>query len=350
VGQSKLGQYLGTMVGYMSGAGVCFGVWLGDELGLYRAMSGAGPLTPAAVADAAGTNPRLTTEWLRQQAAAGLLEFDPDADTFTLSAEGTAALADDTSPVFMARGMPGLAALWLDMDKVADAMRGDGALGWGEHHPHLFTGTEWFFRAAYRTKLIQEWIPALDGVHDQLCAGAAVADIGCGHGASAVAMAQAYPNIRVHAFDFHADSIRAAAKRAAEAGVQDRINLEVAGAKDYPGRYDLICFFDCFHDMGDPLGIAAHARTRLADGGSILLVEPFALDGPRNVLDNPMAVMMYTSSLAVCTPNALSQEGSMALGTQAGPARLQEIFAAAGFSRFDVVATSHMNMVVQVRG
>jgi SAM-dependent methyltransferase len=236
------------------------------------------------------------------------------------------------------------------MDKVADAMRGDGALGWGEHHPHLFTGTEWFFRAAYRTKLIQEWIPALDGVHDQLCAGAAVADIGCGHGASAVAMAQAYPNIRVHAFDFHADSIRAAAKRAAEAGVQDRINLEVAGAKDYPGRYDLICFFDCFHDMGDPLGIAAHARTRLADGGSILLVEPFALDGPRNVLDNPMAVMMYTSSLAVCTPNALSQEGSMALGTQAGPARLQEIFAAAGFSRFDVVATSHMNMVVQVRG
>jgi SAM-dependent methyltransferase len=349
VGQSKLGQYLGTMVGYMSGAGVCFGVWLGDELGLYRAMSGAGPMSPAAVAEAANTNPRLTTEWLRQQAAAGLLEFDPDADTFTLSAEGTMALADDTSPVFMARGMTGMAAFWLDMDKVADAMRGDGALAWGDHHPHLFAGTEWFFRAAYRNKLTKEWIPALDGVHDKLTVGAAVADIGCGHGASAVAMAQAYPNIRVHGFDFHPESIRNAGKRAADAGVPDRINFEVAGAKDYPGRYDLICFFDCLHDMGDPLGIAAYARSRLSEGGSILLVEPFALDGPRNVLDNPMAVMMYTSSLAVCTPNSLSQEVGLALGAQAGPQRLREIFAEAGFSRFDVAATSHMNMVVQVR-
>ncbi|HEY2832217.1 MAG TPA: class I SAM-dependent methyltransferase [Sporichthyaceae bacterium] len=349
MGQSKLGQYLGTMVGYMSGAGVCFGVWLGDELGLYRAMSGAGPMSPAAVAEAANTNPRLTTEWLRQQAAAGLLEFDPDADTFTLSAEGTMALADDTSPVFMARGMTGMAAFWLDMDKVADAMRGDGALAWGDHHPHLFAGTEWFFRAAYRNKLTKEWIPALDGVHDKLTVGAAVADIGCGHGASAVAMAQAYPNIRVHGFDFHPESIRNAGKRAADAGVPDRINFEVAGAKDYPGRYDVICFFDCLHDMGDPLGIAAYARSRLSEGGSILLVEPFALDGPRNVLDNPMAVMMYTSSLAVCTPNSLSQEVGLALGAQAGPQRLREIFAEAGFSRFDVVATSHMNMVVQVR-
>jgi 2-polyprenyl-3-methyl-5-hydroxy-6-metoxy-1,4-benzoquinol methylase len=349
MGQSKLGKYLGTMVGHMSGAGVCYGVWLGDELGLYRAMSGAGPMTPAAVAEAANTNPRLTTEWLRQQAAAGLLEFDPDADTFTLSAEGSMALADDTSPVFMARGMTALASFWMDMDKVAAAMRGDGAVAWGDHHPHLFAGTEWFFRAAYRNKLTQEWIPALDGVPDRLAAGATIADIGCGHGASAVAMAMAYPNTRVRGFDFHDESIRTAGKRAAEAGVQDRVTFEVAGAKDYPGSYDLICFFDCLHDMGDPVGIATHTRSRLADGGSILLVEPFALDGPRNVLDNPMAAMMYTSSLAVCTPNSLSQEVGLALGTQAGPERLREIFAEAGFSRFDVVATSHMNMVVQVR-
>ncbi|HZE67703.1 MAG TPA: class I SAM-dependent methyltransferase [Sporichthyaceae bacterium] len=349
MGESKLGKYLGTMVGYMTGTGVCYGVWLGDELGLYRAMSGAGPMTPAEVAAAAETNPRLTAEWLRQQAAAGLIEFDPDADTFTLSEAGTMALADDTSPVFMARGMTAMASFWMDMDKVAAAMRGDGAVAWGDHHPHLFTGTEWFFRAAYRGKLTSEWIPALDGVVDKLSAGAAVADIGCGHGASAVVLAQAYPNSRIHGFDFHAESIQTAGKRAAEAGVQDRVNFEVAGAKDYPGRFDLICFFDCLHDMGDPLGIARHAHTRLAEGGSILLVEPFALDGPRNVSENPMAAMMYTASLAVCTPNSLSQEVGLGLGAQAGPARLQEIFAAAGFSRFDVVATSHMNMVVQVR-
>jgi 2-polyprenyl-3-methyl-5-hydroxy-6-metoxy-1,4-benzoquinol methylase len=346
---SKLGNYLGTMVGHMTGAGVCLGVWLGDELGLYRAMSGAGPLTPAAVAEKASTNPRLTLEWLRGQAAAGLLEFDPDAETFELSAEGTMALADDTSPVFMARGMTAIASFWLDMDKIAAAMRGDGALAWGDHHTHLFAGTEWFFRAAYRAKLTNEWIPALDGVAAALDAGASVADIGCGHGASAVVLAQAFPASTIRGFDFHDESVRTAGERAAAAGVSDRVSFEVAGSKDYPGNYDLICFFDCLHDMGDPVGIARHARARLAEGGSILLVEPFALDGPRNVLDNPMAAMMYNASLAVCTPNSLSQEVGLALGAQAGPARLQEIFTEAGFGRFDVVATSHMNMVVQVR-
>jgi 2-polyprenyl-3-methyl-5-hydroxy-6-metoxy-1,4-benzoquinol methylase len=349
VGESKLGQYLGAMVGHMTGAGVCYGVWLGDELGLYRAMSGAGPLTPDAVAAAANTNPRLTREWLCQQAAAGLLDYDAEAGTFTLSAEGTLALADDTSPVFMARGMTAMASFWLDMDKVAAAMRGDGAVAWGDHHPHLFAGTEWFFRAAYRSKLTTEWVPALDGVVDRLTAGAAIADIGCGHGASSVVLGQTYPNCTVRGFDFHHESIRTAGRRAAEAGVQERVSFEVAGAKDYPGSYDLICFFDCLHDMGDPVGIAQHAHRRLAEGGSILLVEPFAMDGPRNVAENPMAAMMYTASLAVCTPNSLSQEVGLGLGAQAGPARLREIFAAAGFHRFDVVATSHMNMVIQVR-
>jgi hypothetical protein len=164
-----------------------------------------------------------------------------------------------------------------------------------------------------------------------------------------VALAQAYPNSTVRGFDFHDGSIQTAGKRAAEAGVQDRVSFEVASAKDYPGSYDLICFFDCLHDMGDPLGIAQHARTRLADGGSVLLVEPFALDGPENVVANPMAAMMYTASLAVCTPNSLSQEVGLGLGAQAGPARLREIFTEAGFGRFDVVATSHMNMVIQAR-
>jgi 2-polyprenyl-3-methyl-5-hydroxy-6-metoxy-1,4-benzoquinol methylase len=189
----------------------------------------------------------------------------------------------------------------------------------------------------------------MDGVQSKLAAGGAVADIGCGHGASAIVLAQAYPASRVQGFDYHDESIVTARRRAADDGVADRVSFEVATAKDYAGTYDLICFFDCLHDMGDPVGIARHARARLAEGGSILLVEPFALDGPRNVLDNPMAAMMYNASLAVCTPNSLSQEVGLALGAQAGPARLQEIFTEAGFGRFDVVATSHMNMVVQVR-
>jgi 2-polyprenyl-3-methyl-5-hydroxy-6-metoxy-1,4-benzoquinol methylase len=347
--EAKLGAYMGAMAGHMTGASVCFGVWLGDEVGLWRAMAGAGPSGAEAVAAAAGTNPRLTLEWLRGVAAAGLVEYDPAAQTYLLGPEGTLALADETSPVFVARGMATMASMWFDTDKVANAFRGDGKLAWGEHHPHLFTGTEWFFRTGYRALLATEWIPAMDGVESKLAAGGAVADIGCGHGASAIVLAQAYPASRVQGFDYHGESIVTARRRAADEGVADRVSFEVATAKDYAGTYDLICFFDCLHDMGDPVGIAAHAREHLAPGGSVLLVEPFALDGPTNMTENPMAALMYLASTAICTPNSLSQEVGLGLGAQAGPAVLQQVFADAGFSRFDVVASSHLNLIVQVR-
>ncbi|HVE28381.1 MAG TPA: class I SAM-dependent methyltransferase [Sporichthya sp.] len=347
--EAKLEQFMGTMIGHMTGAMTCFGVWLGDELGLYRGLAGAGPLTAAQVADRVGTNPRLTEEWLRGQAAAGLLEFDTDALTFTLSDEGVLALAEENSPAFVARAMQTLGSIFIDLEKITTAFRGNGALPWGDHHHCLYSGTEWLFRTGYRTFLANEWIPAMDGVADALTAGATIADVGCGHGASSVVMAQAYPASRVAGFDLHEPSIQTAAKRAAEAGVTDRVTFETASAKDYPGSYDLICFFDCLHDMGDPVGIAAYARGHLNEGGSLLLVEPFALDGPTNVIENPMAGLMYHASSAICLPNSLSQEVGLGLGAAAGPARLQEVLAEAGFSRFDVVASTPMNLVVQVR-
>jgi SAM-dependent methyltransferase len=347
--EAKLEQFMGAMVGHMTGAMVCFGVWLGDELGLWREMAGAGPMSAEAVAKGAGTNPRLTLEWLNGQAAAGMVTHDAGAGTYELSVEAAMALSDETSPVFVARGMATLASMFIDLDKIAGAMRGDGALAWGEHHPHLFSGTEWFFRTGYRAHLAADWIPAMDGVADRLQAGAAVADVGCGHGASAVVLADSYPASRIHGFDYHAPSVETARARAAEAGVGSRVEFSVAGATDYPGRYDLICFFDCLHDMGDPVGVATHARTRLAEGGSVLLVEPFALDGPTNLAENPMAAMLYIASTGICTPNSLSQDVGLGLGAQAGPARLREVFSQAGFSRFEVVATSPLNMIIQAR-
>jgi 2-polyprenyl-3-methyl-5-hydroxy-6-metoxy-1,4-benzoquinol methylase len=347
--EAKLEQFMGTMVGHMTGAMTCFGVWIGDEVGFYRALAGAGPLTAGEVAERAGTNPRLTEEWLRGQAAAGLLEFDTQALTFTLTEEGALALAEENSPAFVARAMQTLGSVFVDIEKIATAFRGNGALAWGDHHPCLYSGTEWLFRTGYRTFLATEWIPAMDGVADALAAGATIADVGCGHGASAVVMAQTYPASRVSGFDLHEPSIQTAAKRAAEAGVTDRVTFETASAKDYSGTYDLICFFDCLHDMGDPVGIAAYAREHLNEGGSLLLVEPFAIDGPANVHENPMAGLMYHASSAICLPNSLSQEVGLGLGAAAGPARLQEVLAEAGFSRFDVVASTPMNLVVQVR-
>jgi 2-polyprenyl-3-methyl-5-hydroxy-6-metoxy-1,4-benzoquinol methylase len=347
--EAKLEQFMGGLIGHMTGSMVCVGIWLGDDLGLYRAMAGAGPLTADQVASTTGCNARLVREWLNGQAAAGLIERDAATGTYTLGEEAALALADDQSPVFVARAMTVLGSVAEDFEKIASAFRGNGALAWGDHSHHLFSGTEWLFRTGYRAFLTNEWIPAMDGVADKLSAGASIADIGCGHGASAVVMANAYPNSTVAAFDYHEPSVQTAAKRAAEAGVADRIACETATATSYSGRYDLICFFDCLHDMGDPVGIASYAREHLNPDGSVLLVEPFALDGDVNVTDNPMAALMYHASSVICTPSSLSQEVGLAIGAQAGPERLQAIFREAGFTRFDVVASTPMNLVVQAR-
>jgi len=350
VDEARLEEFMGRMAGHMTGAAVCFSIWLGDELGLYRALARETAPSVDELAGQVGCHPRLVREWLDGQAAAGLIAYDADADRYSLSPEAAMALSDDSSPVFVARAMNALGSMFMDVEKLKTAFTGDGGLAWGDHHPCLFKGTEWFFRTGYRAHLPGEWIPALDGVEDKLEAGARVADVGCGHGASVVAMADAYPATRFWGFDFHAPSISTARERAREAGVEDRATFEVAGAKEYPGTYDLICFFDCLHDMGDPVGIAAYAREHLDEDGTVLLVEPFALDGRAvNLQGNPMAALLYTASTAVCTPNSLSQEVGLGLGAQAGEARLRTVFEEAGFSSFRRAAETPLNLILEAR-
>jgi 2-polyprenyl-3-methyl-5-hydroxy-6-metoxy-1,4-benzoquinol methylase len=350
VDQAKLEAFMGKMIGHMTGSAVCFSIWLGDELGLYRELAGSGRRTADSVAAKTGCNARLVREWLDAQAASGLVAYDPTEDTYELSPESALALADDGSPVFVARAMNALASMFLDMQKVAAAFRSNGALSWGEHHPCLFCGTEWFFRTGYRAYLTTEWIPALDGVEAKLRTGAHVADVGCGHGASVVALASAYPNSTFCGIDFHGPSVETARKRAAEAGVSGRTRFEVATSTGYSGRYDLICFFDCLHDMGDPVGAARYAREHLSPGGTVLLVEPFALDGrSRNIAENPMAAMFYVASASICTPNSLSQDVGLGLGNQAGEVRLRKLFEDAGFTHFRRAAQTPMNLILEAR-
>jgi SAM-dependent methyltransferase len=347
VDETRLEQFMGQMAGYMTGSAMCFGVWLGDELGLYRTLTDIGPSTADDLAAKTGCNPRLVREWLDGQVAGGLVEWDTGSDRYELSPEAAMALADDDSPAFVARAMNAFGSLFIDMPKVADAFRRDGALAWGDHHPCLFAGTEWFFRTGYRTEL-PNWIATLDGVADKLAAGATVADVGCGHGASVVVLAQAFPHAHVTGFDYHAPSIATARERAEEAGVTERTSFEVADAKSYGGTFDLICFFDCLHDMGDPVGIARYALDHLAEGGRVLLVEPFAIDGRAdNIAGNPMAALLYTASSAICTPNSLSQEVGLGLGAQAGEARLRQVFEEAGFSHFRRAAETPLNLIIE---
>jgi SAM-dependent methyltransferase len=350
VDEGRVQEMVGQLAGHMTGAALCLAIWLGDELGYYRGLAGAGALSADGLAQKVSCNQRLTREWLDGQAAAGLVSFDAADDVYTMSDEVAVILADESAPTFMARGMNTMVALFIDGDKLLDAYKGDGGLSWGEHHPCLFRGTEWFFRPGYRTFLTSSWIPALDGVERKLQDGARVADIGCGHGASVVIMADAYPKSTIHGFDFHPASIEMSKTRAADAGVSDRTTFSVANAKEYSGSYDLICFFDCLHDMGDPVGIAAYAREHLADDGTVLLVEPMALDGRgTNIAENPLAALLYNASATVCTPNSLSQEVGLALGAQAGEARLRQVFEEAGYSHFRRAAETPVNMILEAR-
>jgi SAM-dependent methyltransferase len=349
VDMAKLEEFMGQMVGHMTGGALCFGVWLGDELGLYRVLTEIGPASADEVAARAGCNPRLVREWLDGQVAGGLVGWDASVDRYELSPEAAMALADESSPAFVARAMNAFGSLFIDMPKITDAFRGDGALSWGDHHPCLFSGTEWFFRTGYRAEL-PNWIAALDGVTDKLAAGGTVADVGCGHGASVVVVAQTYPHARITGFDFHAPSIEIARQRADEAGVTGQTSFEVADAKGYPGTFDVICFFDCLHDMGDPVGIARYALDHLAEDGTVLLVEPYAIDGrAANIAGNPMAALLYTASSSICTPNSLSQEVGLGLGAQAGEARLREVFEQAGYSRFRRAAETPMNLILEAK-
>lgn len=345
--EAKLMEFMGKLVNDMGGAAMMASVIVGEELGLYRAMADGVPIAAGELAAKTDTNPRLVREWLSAQAAAGYVELVDGR--FRLPPEQALALANEDSPVFVAGGATVLASMFLDKDKVVAAMRGNGALSWGDHHPCMFHGTERFFRPGYRANLVSAWLPALDGVVEKLERGARIADVGCGHGASSIVLAQAFPKSRIDGFDFHPHSIETAKERAKDAGVDDRASFHVASAKEYAGNgYDLICFFDCLHDMGDPVGAARHARQALADDGTVLLVEPFAKDRLEDNL-NPVSRMFYAASTFVCTPNSLSQEVGLGLGAQAGEARLCDVFAEAGFSRFRRATETPFNLVLEAR-
>ena len=323
-------------------------VVLGDRLDLYRHLADAGrPLTSAELATAAGCAERYVREWLNGQAASGYVTY---ADgRYALDEEQAIAFTDENSPACVIGGFQAMLAATRAIDRLTGAFRTGEGLGWHEHHDDLFRGTERFFRPGYNANLTTSWIPALEGVEDKLRRGAKVADVGCGHGASTVIMARAFPESTFTGFDYHAPSIDAARKAAAEAGVDDRVTFDVAPATEYPGTgYDLVGFFDCLHDMGDPTGAARHVLASLASDGTWLIVEPFANDDIAGNL-NPVGRLFYSVSTLVCTPASLSQEVGTALGAQAGETRLRDVVTTAGFTRFRRAAETPFNLVLEAR-
>jgi len=349
IDEAKLEAFMGQAVTDM-GAVISAPLFLiGEKLGLYRAMADAGPLSSGEVAERAGVAERSVREWLRNQAAGGYVTYDPDTDTYELPPEQAVALADEDSPFYLLGAYDLIASLFADEDKIREAFRTGEGMGWHEHDHRLFHGTERFFRPGYRGHLVDAWIPALEGVQEKLENGAEVADVGCGHGASTIIMAQAFPNSKFVGFDYHPESIERAREAAEEAGVGDRITFEVASAKDYPGTdYDLVCVFDCLHDMGDPVGASAHIRETLADEGTWLIVEPFANDRVEDNL-NPVGRVFYGASTMVCTPASLDQEVGLALGAQAGEARLAEVIGEGGFTRVRRATETPFNLVLEAR-
>ena len=288
-------------------------------------------------------------EWLSAQAASGYVTYDPATRTFTLPPEQAMALAQEGSPAFIAGAFQIIRSVMLDEPIVRDAFKSGKGVGWHEHSPGLFQGTERFFRPGYVAHLTTEWIPALEGVEEKLQRGARVADVGCGHGASTILMAQAYPNSRFFGFDYHEPSIEIARMTAEMAGVQDRVTFASAPSKSYPGGdYDLVAFFDCLHDMGDPIGAAAHVRQSLAPDGTWMIVEPFAHDQLENNL-NPVGRIFYAASTMICTPASRSQEVGLALGAQAGEAQLREVVTQGGFTRFRRATETPFNLILEAR-
>ena len=348
IDQDKLMDFLHRFVGDLGAAMAAGNVVVGDRLGLYRALAER-PMLPAELAQSTGTATRYVDEWLRGQAAGGYVTYDPALGTYALTPEQAFALTDPDGAVFA----PGAFQLALGAlrsePKVTESFRTGAGIGWHEHDNEVFDGCERFFRPGYAANLIESWLPALDGVVDQLQAGARVADIGCGHGASTELMARAYPKSSFTGSDYHEGSITQARKRIAEAGLAGRVSFDVASAQDFTGGpYDLVTSFDCLHDMGDPLGAARHVRDLLAPGGTWMVVEPFAGGSVADNL-NPVGRVYYSFSTFLCVPNALSQDGGYSLGAQAGEEPLARLAGDAGFSRFRRVAETPFNLVYAAR-
>lgn len=348
VDQAALEQFVGQAVTDMGAAMNAVLVIVGDELGLWQAMKDAGPMSPSDIAGQTGVAERYVREWLAAQAASGYVEFDPDSGTFTLPPEQAMAFADPESPVYMLGGYHIISSLFHDRERLAERFRAGEGFGWHEHDPELFAGTEQFFRPGYKAHLVPEWIPAMEGVKEKLDKGAKVADVGCGHGASTLVMAEAFPRSEFHGFDYHEDSIARARTLASDQGTENA-TFEVASAKDFPGEdYDLVCFFDCLHDMGDPVGAMKHTRETIDEDASVMLVEPLASDRLADNL-NPVSRVFYAASTLICTPSSLDQEVGLGLGAQAGEGRLGEVAEQAGFHHFHRAAETPFNMILEAR-
>ena len=349
VDEKKLNEFIEKAVSEWGAAYGALLTFVGDRLELFKAMAGADALTAEELAKKTGTHPRMIKEWLAAQTAGGFVTYNPAAGIYTLPEEQAFALTDENSPAYIAGFYQGLAGLFKDQEKIIDAFRTGKGLGWGDHHPHLFEGIERFYKPSYVANLITSWIPALEGVEEKLRReGAKVADVGCGYGVSTILMAKAYPNSTVLGFDYHKPSIEWARKQAEKEGLKN-ISFEVAGATDYPGDdYDLVTFFDCFHDMGNPVGAANHVlQTLKKKDGTWMLVEPFANDRLEDNL-NPIGRVFYSGSTIICVPASLNENGP-ALGAQAGEKTIREIVTSAGFSKFRRATQTPFNLVFEAR-
>ena len=348
VDQEKLEAFLGKMVNDMGAGASGVLVLIGDQLGLYKEIAKNGGVTSQELADRTDTPERYMREWLAAQAASGYVECAVETNRFSMTPEQIAVFADEDSPVFMMGGFYAIASTYIDEPKVTEAFRTGKGVSWGDHNQCLFCGTEKFFRPGYRANLTTTWIPALDGVEEKLKNGGRMADVGCGHGASTLVMAEAYPNSTFVGFDFHEPSVEHAREMAKEAGL-DNVTFEVATAKEYPGEgYDLVACFDCLHDMGDPEGAAAHVFETLDGDGTWLIVEPFAHDTLAENL-NPVGRVYYSFSTTICTPSSLSQEVGLGLGAQAGEKRLCEVVTSGGFTRFRRAAETPFNLILEAK-
>ncbi len=345
VDESKLALLLNEIVRDMGAAMHAVLVVIGDRIGLYKAMTGAGPQTAAQIAARAGADERYTREWLNANAAGGWITYN--------AGDGTYELSPEQQFVLSTMDVPGayqiVASCFRDSQRLENAFTSRTGFGWHEHDPGLFEGTERFFRPNYLGHLLTEWIPALGGVQEKLSAGAKVADVGCGHGASTLILAKAFPRSQFFGFDYHEASIQRARQRATEAGLNGNVQFEAAPAKSYPGTgYDLVAFFDCLHDMGDPVGAARHVHSTLAPGGTWMIVEPYAGDRVEDNL-NPVGRVFYSASTVICTPASRAQEVGLALGAQAGEKRLREVILEGGFRHFRRAAQTPFNLVFEAQ-
>jgi SAM-dependent methyltransferase len=347
--REKVDALVGRLVGDL-GAGVSgVLVVLGDHLGLFKAMMDGRPRSSMELAETTSLSERNVREWLAAMAAADYVTYDEAVNKFSLTPEQSMVFSMEDSPAFFGGAFEIVQSMWMDEPKVEEAFRSGRGLGWHEHSTCLFRGTERFFRPGYNSHLVDEWIPALQGVREKLERGAEVADVGCGHGASTILMAKAFPKSRFHGFDYHGPSIESAARAAEEAGVGDRVTFRQASAKDFPpGNYDLVAMFDCLHDMGDPVGAGRHIREAMADDGTWMIVEPFAHDSLKDNL-TPVGRVYYGASAMICTPASMAQEVGLGLGAQAGEMQSRKVAMDAGYSHFRRASETPFNMIFEVR-